>query len=76
MVNIKLALRTLIKTPFVTSIAIVSIALGIGANTAIFSIFEPVVLRTLPVKEPDRLVNLNSPGPKRGSQSNTTEGGV
>jgi predicted permease len=69
MVNLKFALRTLFKTPFVTVIAIVSLALGIGANTAIFSIFDQMLLRALPVQEPDRLVNLAAPGPKPGSQS-------
>jgi hypothetical protein len=40
MLNLKFALRILFKTPFVTAIAIISIALGIGSNTAIFSIFH------------------------------------
>src|SRR5690606_3345354 len=41
-----------------------TLALGIGANVAIFSLAEPILLRALPVPEPDRLVNLNDPGPK------------
>jgi predicted permease len=69
MVNLKLALRTLFKAPFVTSVAIVSLALGIGANAAIFSMFNQMLLRPLPVAEPSRLVNLSAPGPKPGSQS-------
>ena len=69
MANLKFAFRTLFKTPFVTIVAIVSLALGIGANAAIFSIFNEVLLRPLPVQEPDRLVNLGAPGPKPGSQS-------
>ena len=69
MLNLKLALRTLIKTPFVTSVAVVSLALGIGANAAIFSLFDQLLLRPLPVQAPDRLVNLSAPGPKPGSQS-------
>ena len=67
--NLKLAFRTLFKTPFVTIVAIVSLALGIGANAAIFSVFDQMLLATLPVQEPERLVNLASPGPKPGSQS-------
>jgi predicted permease len=63
MFNIKFALRTLFKTPFVTIFAIISIALGIGANTAMFSIFEQVLRHPLPVQEPDRLVNLAEPEP-------------
>ncbi len=69
MSNLKFALRTLFKTPFVTVVAIVSLALGIGANAAIFSLFNEVLLRALPVQQPDRLVNLGAPGPKPGSQS-------
>jgi predicted permease len=69
MVNLKLALRTLFKAPFVTAVAIVSLALGIGANAAIFSFFNEMLLRPLPVLEPTRLVNLGAPGPKPGSQS-------
>ena len=45
MLNLKLALRTLLKSPFVTIVAVVSLALGIGANTAIFSLFHQMLLR-------------------------------
>jgi hypothetical protein len=70
MANLKFAIRTLFKkSPFVTAIAIVSLALGIGANAAIFSIFNQILLRALPVPDPDRLVNLGAPGPKPGSTS-------
>jgi len=69
MLNLKLALRTLIKTPFVTSVAVLSLALGIGANAAIFSLFDQLLLRPMPVPAADRLVNLSAPGPKPGSQS-------
>src|SRR6266498_3447125 len=67
--KLKLALRGLLKNPFVTIVAIVSLALGIGANAAIFSIFHQILLRDLPVNEPGRLVNLSSPGPKQGGSS-------
>ena len=56
----------LFKTPFVTRVAIASLALGIGANAAIFSLFNQLLLRPLPVTEPDRLVNLLAPGPEAG----------
>src|SRR5256885_13981751 len=69
MLNLKFALRTLFKTPFVTIVAIVSLALGIGANAAIFSLFDQVLLKPLDVPEPARLVNLSAPGPKPGSPS-------
>jgi hypothetical protein len=48
---------------------------GIGANSAIFSMFNQMLLRSLPVREPDRLVNLGAPGPNPGSQSCTNAGG-
>src|SRR5688500_8970129 len=69
MTNLKLAFRTLFRTPFVTAVAILSLALGIGANAAIFSIFNQMLLDNLPVKAPEQLVNLSSPGPKQGSTS-------
>jgi len=69
MPNLKFAFRTLFKTPFVTIVAIVSLALGIGANAAIFSLFNQLLLKPLPVPEPARLVNLSAPGPKPGSQN-------
>jgi predicted permease len=69
MINLKFALRMLFKTPFVTLIAIVSLSFGIGANAAIFSLFNQILLRALPAQEPGRLVNLSAPGPKPGSQS-------
>ena len=67
--NLTLAFRTLFRTPFVTLVAIISLALGIGATAAIFSLFNQLLLRPLPVAEPERLVNLSAPGPKPGSQS-------
>src|SRR5688572_11625725 len=67
--NLKLALRTLTRTPFITSVAVLSLALGIGSNAAMFSLFDQMLLRPLPVSEPERLVNLSAPGPKPGSQS-------
>jgi predicted permease len=69
MPNFRLAFRTLFKSPFVTLVAILSLALGIGANSAIFSLFDQMLLRPLPVPSPEELVNLGAPGPKPGSQS-------
>ncbi len=69
MASLKFAFRTLFKTPFVTIIAIVSLALGIGANAAIFSCFNQMLLESLSVPQPAQLVNLSAPGPKPGSQS-------
>jgi len=67
--DLRLAFRILFKTPVVTGVAILSLALGIGANVAIFSVFDQILLRPLPVREPERLVNLTAPGPKPGSTS-------
>ncbi len=67
--NLRLAVRSLFKNPFVTVIAILSLGLGIGANAAIFSLFDQILLRNLPVQEPERLVNLSSPGPREGNTS-------
>ncbi len=69
MLNFKLAFRTLFRARFVTAVAILSLALGIGANAAIFSIFNQMLLSALPVERPKELVNLAAPGPKPGSQS-------
>jgi predicted permease len=54
--NVKFALRSLTKRPAFALIVVATLALGIGANTAIFSILHALVLRSLPVAEPDRLV--------------------
>jgi len=69
MMRLRFALRTLFKTPFVTIVAIVSLAFGIGANAAIFSLFDQLLLEPLPVPGAERLVNLRVPGPKPGSTS-------
>ena len=67
--NLKLAFRTLARTPFVTVVAVLSLGLGIGANSAIYSIFYRMVKQKLPVAGADRLINLSAPGPKNGSSS-------
>src|SRR5262245_59409097 len=69
MFNLKLAFRTLRKTPFVTLVAALSLALGIGSNTAIYSIFDQMLRRPVPVHAPEQLVNLSAPGPMPGNNS-------
>ena len=73
--SVRRAVRTLFSTPLVTIVAIASLALGIGPNAAIFSLFEQFLMRPLPVQEPERLVNLAVPGPKPGSTSCGNAGG-
>jgi predicted permease len=67
--NLKLAFRTLIKSPFVTVVAVGSLALGIGANAAMYSVFDEMLRSPLPAFQPDRLVNLAAVGPSPGSNS-------
>src|SRR5258706_3232458 len=55
MTDLRLAIRSLRATPVVSAVAMLSLALGIGANTAIFSLVNSLLLRTLPVNEPQRL---------------------
>jgi predicted permease len=76
MSNVRYAFRTLLKTPIVSLVAIISLALGIGANTAIFSVMDQILLERLPVSEPDRLVNLTSNGGRAGSNSTNVAGGI
>ena len=64
--DIRYSLRNLSKSPVFTAVALLSLALGIGANTAIFTLMDQVLLRALPVKDPARLVLLDMPGPNVG----------
>jgi hypothetical protein len=56
--DLRLAVRSLRATPIVTAVAILSLALGIGANTAIFSLVNSLLIRSLPVADPQRLVTV------------------
>src|ERR1700752_1028002 len=59
MSDLRLALRQLVKNPAFSAVAIVTLALGIGENTAIFSIVNAVLLRPLPYPDADRIMVLN-----------------
>lgn len=72
--NLRFAFRNLLRTPLLSTVAILSLALGIGSNTAMFSLLEQIILRPLPVLEPGQLVNLTANGPRSGSNSTNNSG--
>src|SRR4029077_5321225 len=69
--DFRLALRGLRRNPLFATVAIVSLALGIGANTAIFTLIDQILLRKLPVKAPDELVMLHQDANNMGSNMGT-----
>ncbi|HUA61507.1 MAG TPA: ABC transporter permease [Verrucomicrobiae bacterium] len=71
--DLRFSVRALRRNPMVTVVAVASLALGIGANTAIFSLLEQIVLRSLPVADPERLVVLYTDYAASGSASSDTD---
>ena len=65
--DIRFSLRAIRRSPLFASVAILSLALGIGANTAIFSLMDQLMLRKLPIKNPDQLVMLYQRGAHNGN---------
>src|SRR5947207_71629 len=56
--DLKFAFRQLMKNPAFTAVAVLTLAIGIGANTAVFSLINEFLLRPLPVKDPERLLGV------------------
>lgn len=67
--DISYALRILSRTPLITAVALLSLALGIGANTAIFSLIDTLMLRLLPVRQPGELVRILREDPSRAGRA-------
>src|SRR5438046_5167015 len=65
--DLRYAARVLAKNPVYTAVAVLTLALGIGANTAIFTLLDQILLRLLPVKNPQQLVLLTMRGHHYGS---------
>ena len=62
LIDVCFALRTLRKSPVFTAVAVLSLALGIGTNTAIFTLLDQVLLRLSPMEDPKQLVSLSMKG--------------
>ena len=73
--DLKYGARVLRLNPGFAIVAILSLALGIGANAAIYSLFDEMLLQPLPVTHPERLVNFTGPGPQNGQNSCNSAGG-
>src|SRR3954453_14400088 len=67
--DLRYTFRTLRKAPLFTTVAVLSLAFGIGANTAIFTLVNQLILQMLPVRDPEQLVMLAGRGQHYGSNN-------
>jgi predicted permease len=72
--DVRYSVRSLLRRPLVTAVTVLSLALGIGVNSAIFSVFDHVILRRLPVPAADEIVLITSPGRRPGGASTSGAG--
>ena len=75
MARIRFAIRSLAKAPLLSLVVVLSLGLGIGANTAIFSLLHQIILRSLPVEKPKELVLVTSSGEFKGGRNSTNDSG-
>jgi putative ABC transport system permease protein len=75
MARVRFAFRSLVKAPLLSLVVILSVGLGIGANTAIFSLMHQILLDSLPVQRPEELVVLTAPEEFKGGSSRTSDSG-
>src|SRR5439155_16804791 len=75
MARLRFAWRSLAKTPLLSLVVILSVGLGIGANTAIFSLLHQILLNSLPVERPEELVAVTSPGDVKSGRNSTNDAG-
>src|SRR5258708_6347878 len=74
--DVRYAVRTLLRTPGFTVTAVLVISLGIGANVALFTVVRSILLKPLPFREPDRLIQLYEKSPNGRREFNYTAGGM
>jgi putative ABC transport system permease protein len=75
MARLRFAWRSLLKAPLLSLTVVLSVGLGIGANTAIFSLFHQILLNSLPVERPEELVTLTAPEEFKGGRNSTDNSG-
>jgi predicted permease len=75
MARLRFAWRSLAKAPLLSLVVILSVGLGIGANTAIFSLLHQILLNRLPVERPEELVSVTSPADFKGGRNSTNDSG-